>query len=557
MESDSQLDVLVIGAGFSGMYLLHSLRELGYKTQVIEAGAEVGGTWYWNRYPGARCDSESFYYCYSFSPELQQEWPLLERYPPQQYTLSYLRHVADRFDIRRDVQFNTRVTSAEYDEGGNIWRVHTDRGQTLTATFLITAVGCLSSPNRPRLRGQDSFAGRIVHTSEWPEDGLPLEGKRVAVIGTGSSGIQLIPEVAKEAASLTVFQRTPQFTIPNRNHELDHEYVRELKSDLAGLRRRCVESNFGTPYAVAELSAVAVSDDERNQIYEQAWIAGGSQFLAAFNDIMVSDEANATAADFVRAKIDQIVDDPAVAARLKPTGYPIGAKRIPLNSCYYETYNRANVTLIDLTETPIEEVIPSGIRTSDGDVDLDVIVFATGFDAMTGSLLAIDLRGRDGIALRERWRDGPKTYLGLTSAGFPNLFMITGPGSPSVLSNMPVSIEQHVEWVVECIAHVTEAGAGFIEPTAEGERAWTRHVNEVAAKTLYTRVGSWYTGANVPGKPQLFMPYIGGVANYRKICNEIAENGYQGFHIQGRNAVTDIEFDSTISRYGVPTPQPR
>jgi len=543
-----EFDVVIVGSGFAGLYMLYRVRELGYRARVFEAGSDVGGTWYWNRYPGARCDSESIYYSYSFSEELEQEWPLLERYPAQPTMLSYLQHVADRFDLRKDIVFNSRVVSATYDEQRNSWSVRTDTGLEASARFLITAVGCLSAANKPEMPGQERFKGECHHTSEWPHDGVDYTGKRVAVIGTGSTGIQLIPEVAKTAAHLTVFQRTPQFTLPAYNRGLEPTYVNEIKASYPDLRQRCRESPVGTPYAPSDRSALEASPDDLRKAYEEAWAQGGAKFLGTFTDIMVSVEANQTAADFVRAKIDEIVRDPEVAEMLKPTSYPIGTKRIPIDSGYYETFNRENVKLVHLGRTPLVGFTEEGLRTTEGEFPADIVIFATGFDALTGPLLRMNLVGRDGIELKDKWAEGPRTYLGLATTGFPNLFTITGPGSPSVLSNMPVSIEQHVEWIQSCLRFLQDCGADKIEATPEAEDAWTDHVNQVAAKTLYPRAASWYMGANVPGKPRTFLPYIGGVGNYRKICDEIANSEYRGFRIPGRPTVTDVRFE-TVSRY--------
>jgi cation diffusion facilitator CzcD-associated flavoprotein CzcO len=543
---------VIVGAGFAGLYMLYRVRELGYRARVFEAGSDVGGTWYWNRYPGARCDSESIYYSYSFSEELEQDWPLIERYPAQPTMLNYLRHVADRFGLRKDIVFNSRVVAGSYDELRNTWTVRTDTGLEVSARFLITAAGCLSAANKPELPGQERFKGQCHHTSEWPHGTVDYSGMRVAVIGTGSTGIQLIPEVAKTAAHLTVFQRTPQFSLPAHNHQLETSYVEEIKSSYRELRQRCRESNVGTPYTPGNRSALDASPEELYRAYEEAWAQGGAKFLGTFNDIMVSLDANKTAADFVRSKIDEIVRDPEVAEMLKPTSYPIGTKRIPIDSGYYETFNRENVTLVDLRRTPLVGFTEHGILTTEREFQLDLVIFATGFDALTGPLLRMNLAGRGGVQLRDKWSEGPRTYLGLATAGFPNLFTITGPGSPSVLSNMPVSIEQHVEWIRDFLRFLEKCGAETFEATEEAEDAWTDHVNKVAAKTLYPKAASWYMGANIEGKPRIFLPYIGGVGNYRKICDEIAGSEYQGFRIPGRPTVTDVQFDSSISRYAAP-----
>lgn len=523
-------DAIIIGAGFSGLYMLYRLRQLGLSVRVYEKGDGVGGTWYWNRYPGARCDSESMYYSYSFSPELEQEWHWTERYPRQPEVLRYLNHVADRFDLRRDIQFGTCVESAIFDESDNRWVVRTDGGTEVSATFCITAVGCLSTANKPRFKGHESFLGQTYHTGDWPHDGVDFTGKRVGVIGTGASGIQAIPVIAEQADHLTVFQRTPNFTVPAENRPMDADFERQWKASYREWRTRGRESAAGIPYPVSEVSALDATEEERKSAYQAAWGAGGFRFVfGTYCDIVTNEDANETAARFVRSKIDEIVHDPAVAEMLKPTSYPFGTKRLPLDTDYYKTFNRPNVTLVDLRKSPIEEFVRDGIRTRDGVHVLDIIVFATGFDAMTGPLFSMDIRGKGGVRLTTKWAEGPKTYLGLGTAGFPNLLTITGPGSPSVLSNMPVSIEQHVDWIADCIKYLRQHQFSTIEATEPAEKEWTEHVNEVASYTLYPKAASWYMGANIPGKPRIFMPYVGGVGNYRKKCDEVAASGYSGF----------------------------
>ena len=544
----NSVDAVVVGAGFAGLYMLHVLRMDGLKVRVFERGGDVGGTWYWNRYPGARCDSESPYYSYSFDEQLEQDWPLLERYPVQPQVLRYLRHVADRFDLRRDIQFDTGVTRVVYHDDEDRWQVSTDQGDEVSARFVITAVGCLSSANKPQLPGQERFLGATYHTGEWPREPIDFSGKRVGLIGTGSTGIQAIPVVAEQALHLTVFQRTAQFTLPAQNHPLDPEFVQELKANYRELRRKCKESAQGTPYAPVEVTALDVSAETRRAAYEAAWGVGGGRFLGTYRDLLISEEANQTAADFVRAKISEIVKDPETARKLMPTTYPIGTKRIPIDSGYYEAYNRDNVTLVDLRDTPIVEVTEKGIRTTEGERELDIIIYATGFDAFTGSLLALNIEGRNGVKLADKWLDGPRSYLGVAVAGFPNLFTITGPGSPSVLSNMPVSIEQHVEWIGRFVKQLVEEGAEYAEATGEAEEAWTEHVAAVADQTLYPKAASWYMGANIEGKVRMFLPYIGGVGRYRTICDGIADGGYRGFRIPGHPVVTDVQFGSA-SRY--------
>lgn len=534
MDDTKPLDALVVGAGFAGLHMVYKLRELGFSVHGVEAGAGPGGTWYWNRYPGARCDSEIMYYSFSFLPELEQKWPLVERYPEQPDILRYLEQVTDRLDLRKEFSFETRVSSLSYDEAENLWTARSESGQTWTARFVVTAVGCLSAANTPDIPGADTFTGRSLHTGAWPHDPVDLTGLRVGIIGTGASAIQAIPVIAEQAGHLTVFQRTAQFTIPAANGPLDPQFVELWKQNYREWRRRAKLSRAGIPYTGSDVSALEVSEEERRARYERTWEQGGFLFsLGTFNDLLTDEKANATAADFVRAKIDEIVDDPAVAERLKPAGYPIATKRLPLDSGYYATYNRPNVTLVDLRESPIEEITGSGIRTGAELHELDVIIYATGFDALTGPLTALNITGRGGQGLEDAWAEGPHTYLGLGVPGFPNLFTITGPGSPSVLSNMPVSTEQHAEWIGDCLAHLRERGIDRIEATPEATSEWTDHVQEVAAGTLYPKAASWYMGANIPGKPRLFLPYVGGVGNYRVKCDQVAANGYAGFELAG------------------------
>ena len=526
----THVDAVVIGAGFSGLYMLHRLRGLGLSARVYETGEDVGGTWYWNRYPGARCDVESVYYSYSFSRELEQEWEWSRRYPDQPEVLAYLGHVADRFDLRRDIQFGTTVTAATFDEARNDWSVHTDRGDAVRARFLITAVGCLSATNVPDIPGLETFSGEWYHTGAWPHEGVDLRGKRVGLVGTGSTGIQATPVIADEAAHLTVFQRTPNFTVPAQDGPLEATAVRELKTRYPEIRENARHSFVGLPVDYSETSAFEVTPEEREKVYEAGWRRGGFYFLfESFQDLLVDQTANDTAAEFVRSKIRGIVEDPETAELLSPRDHPYGTKRPPLDTKYYETFNRDNVTLVDVRTWPIQAITPTGIRTANGSFDLDVIVFATGFDAMTGTLAKIDLRGRGGRSLAEKWEAGPRTYLGLGIAGFPNLFTITGPCSPSVLSNMVVSIEQHVDWISDCIDHMAREGHTRIEATEVAEEAWVDHTNEAADATLYPRANSWYLGANIPGKTRVFMPYVGGVGTYRQICDEVAARGYEGF----------------------------
>lgn len=521
----------MVGAGFAGLYMLHRLRGLGLKTRVFEAGDGIGGTWFWNRYPGARCDIESVEYSYSFSPELQQEWQWSERYSSQPEILRYLEHVADRFDLRRDIQLETLVVSAVFDDAAGRWTITTDGGDQVTTKYFITAVGCLSTPNIPDIPGLDSFAGPMHHTGQWPGDGVDVAGKTVAVIGTGSSGIQVIPELARQARQLTVFQRTPHFSVPARNHALEESQRKEVKADYDGIRKRARESAFGASLLDdGTRPAGEFSPEEQRAELERRWQRGGLTVLVGFADVLLKDGSNEVVAEFVRSKIREMVKDPAVADKLIPHGYPIGCRRLCLDTDYYKTFNRDNVTLVNLHETPIENITPSGLRYDDSDHDVDVLVLATGFDAMTGAFNKIDIRGRGGASLRDKWAGGPRAYLGLMVEGFPNLFTITGPLSPSVLSNMVTSIEQHVEWIAGAIGHMEGNQIATAEAEAEAEAEWTAHAAMVAGFTVYTseHCNSWYLGSNVPGKERTFTPYIGGVGPYAAKLDEVADKGYEG-----------------------------
>lgn len=527
----TSLDVVIVGAGFAGLYQLYRARKAGLTARVIEAGEDVGGTWYWNRYPGARCDVESLDYSFSFDKELEQEWTWSERYATQPEILRYIKHVAERFDLARDIQFRTRVTRAVFDEQRKRWTVGTDAGESFDAQFCVLATGCLSIAQAPDFKGLSSFAGKWYHSADWPKEGVDFTGKRVGVIGTGSSGVQMIPLIAEQARQLTVFQRTANFSVPAQNESLDEEAVRHAKAHYGERRASARESSNGLYLEANDKSALEVSEDERLREFEFRWkgAGGGFRMLRAFNDLLLNETANAYAADFVRSKIRAIVRDPKVAELLCPKkDLRFGTKRLCVDSGYYETFNRPNVTLVDVKAAPIEEVTPRGLRTTEGEHALDVLVFATGFDAMTGALRAIDIRGVGGQSLRERWAHGPRTYLGISCAGFPNMFIIAGPGSPSVLSNVVHSIEEHVDWVTRLIQHARKRSADRVEAEAEAENDWVHHVNEVADRTLYPRGNSWYVGANIPGKPRVFMPYVGGVPAYRKILKEVAESGYRG-----------------------------
>jgi cation diffusion facilitator CzcD-associated flavoprotein CzcO len=523
----TDVEAIVVGAGFSGLYMLHRLRELGLSAVVLERGCGVGGTWYWNRYPGARCDIESIDYCYSFSPELLAEWQWTERYATQPEILRYLEHVADRFDLRRDIRLRTTVTAASWEDSR--WVVATDGGDTLTAQHLVLAVGNLTAVKRPDFAGLEDFEGDWYHTARWPREGVDLRDRRVAVIGTGSTGIQAIPRIAEQAERLVVFQRTANYSMPAVNRPLDPAELRDAVAGYEERRRRARESDAGVPIAPPERAALDATPEERRAAYETGWRRGGINALSnAFTDLFTEADANRTAQEFARSKIREVVRDPVVAEALCPS-HTIGTKRTCVDIGYFETYNRANVELIDVRRSPIEAITPRGVATADAEHPVDVIVFAIGFDAMTGALLEIDIRGRDGVALRYAWAHGPRTLLGVATAGFPNMFIITGPGSPSVLSNMVVSIEQHVDWITDAIGHLRDEGLRSMEPTAEAQDAWVAHVADIANFTLVTKADSWYMGANVPGKPRVFMPYLGSVGPYAQRCREIADAGYEGF----------------------------
>jgi cyclohexanone monooxygenase len=525
-----EFDVVVVGAGFAGMYMLHRLRGLGLSARVFEQGDGVGGTWYWNRYPGARCDVESMQYSYSFSDELQQEWDWSERYAPQPEILKYANHVADRFELRRDIQFSTRVESAVFDENTNQWSVTTSGGKTVTAQFVVLATGCLSNARIPDIKGLADFKGRVYHTGHWPHEPVDFSGLRVGVIGTGSSAIQSVPVIAEQASHLTVFQRTANFSIPARNAALTAEERDGFRQNYPEIRRFAREEARNGIYTdMPDRGALDDGDNERRARYEARWSRGGLTFMSVYNNLALDKAANDTAADFVREKIAEIVKDPATAKLLQPNSHPIGTKRICIDSDYFAAFNRPNVTLVDIKANPIEEILPNRIRTAAKDYEVDALVLATGFDAMTGSVAKINIEGRNRQTLNQKWAEGPRTYLGVMSAGFPNLFIITGPGSPSVLSNMIVSIEQHVDWIADCIGYMRERDLDAMEANKDAEDNWVAHVNEVASATLYPQANSWYMGANIPGKPQIFMPYIGGVGVYRQICNDVAAKGYEGF----------------------------
>jgi cyclohexanone monooxygenase len=524
----AHVDAVVVGAGFAGLYAIYRLRALGLDVRAFEAGGDVGGTWYWNRYPGCRCDVPSLEYSYSFDEKLQQEWHWRERYGSQPEILAYANHVAERFALRPHIRFDTRVVAARFDEESLRWHVATDAGEAITARFCIMATGVLSSTHTPAFPGIDAFGGALYHTGNWPREPVDFAGKRVAVIGTGSSGIQLIPVLAEQAAHLYVFQRTAQFSIPARNRPASPEEGRRVKADYARFRAE----NFRQPGAVRRpaevISVLEASQEERLAQFEQAWQAGGTNFLRTFGDLMETREKNEFAAEFARGKVREIVKDPAVAEALI-SDQVIGCKRICLDTDYFETYNRPNVSLVSVRDRPIERVTPRGLVANGTEYAVDCIVFATGFDAMTGALTRIDLRGRGGQTIQHKWSRGPDNYLGMALHGFPNLFMICGPGSPSVLANMVIHIEQQVDWIGDCIAHVERSGLASIEAEAGAEREWVEHVNRIAGGTLFPTCNSWYLGVNIPGKPRAFLPYAGGFHTYTDRCDAVAAGGYTGF----------------------------
>ncbi|HEX2940147.1 MAG TPA: NAD(P)/FAD-dependent oxidoreductase [Rhodopila sp.] len=529
-----EYDVVVVGGGLGGLYALHRLRGLGFSVRVFEAGSGVGGTWFWNRYPGARCDVESMEYSYSFSNDLQQEWKWPERYGTQPEILRYINHVADRFDLRRDIQLNTRVMSAVYNPKTCRWQLETDQGDVISAQFCVMATGNLSTPRVPDFKGLQNFQGKWYHSGLWPHEGVDFSGQTVAVIGTGSSGVQMIPHIAAQADHLTVFQRTANFSLPARNAPLDPEKEQRHKAEYEQRRIAALDTPFGIAgHPPPTQSALEVAEEERQRAYERKWNEGGSiSFLYTYTDLLVNKASNDTASEFVRNKIRSIVRNPATAELLAPKDHPIGTKRLCLDTNYYETYNRNNVSLVDVKADPIQEITETGLRTRDHEYGpFDAIVFATGFDAMTGALREIDIRVQGGPALAEEWAGGPRTYLGIMVSGFPNMFVITGPGSPSVKTQMILAIEQHTDWIADCLQHMRTNGYRQVDAERAAQDDWVEHVNQVADSTLYPLANSWYVGANIPGKPRVFMPYVGGFAGYRQKCNAVAENGYEGFRL--------------------------
>ena len=532
MMKNVDVDVVVVGAGFSGLYLLYRLRKAGFSTRVFERGGDVGGTWYWNRYPGARCDVESLQYSYSFDEQLQQDWHWPEKFSAQPDILAYANHVADRFILKKDIEFNIEVKASWFDENLKTWKITTNTGEEINAQYFIMATGCISTTQIPNIKGLSDYVGNTFHTGDWPHEEVDFSGQSIAVIGTGSSGIQSIPVLAKQAKKLTVFQRTPNYSIPSQNEPMTKKYERSWKDVYSERRKEMRYSAHGSLKDLNDVPALSVDEDQRQELYTKRWAIGGTGFLGSFNDLLTNADANYTAAEYVRQQIKRVVKDKETAEILCPRSYPIGTKRICIDTGYFETYNRENVKLVDISKKPIQRLVADGIIVDDQLYAFDSIIFATGFDAMTGSIFNVDIKGRDGLALKEKWNAGPKTYLGLMSASFPNLFMITGPGSPSVKSNMIMSIEQHVDLVIETLLSMRRKGLSVVEPELEAENKWVDHVQEVANKTLFPQANSWYMGANIPGKPRLFMPYIGGVGAYREICEEIVANNYRGFKFE-------------------------
>lgn len=533
---DIDVDAVVVGAGFAGLRMLHELRERGLSVRVFEAAPDVGGTWYWNRYPGARTDSESWVYAYSFSKELQDAWVWKERFSTQADTLAYLRHVADRFDMRKDIVLGTRVESAHYDETANTWTVTTDTGQRCTCRYFVTGAGVLSQPYRPAFPGLDRFTGEWYVTGRWPHEEVDFAGKRVAVIGTGASGVQAIPMIAHTAGHVTVFQRTPNYVLPARNNPLSEYELRAIRESYGAIWAQTRKHPYGFAMKRAGRVRTDVSEAQFQRILEGGWEAGGFRFIfETFDDIASDEVTNALASEFVRNKIRAIVHDPATAELLCPTDHPLTAKRPPLGHFYYEAYNRPNVSLVDVSEHPIDEITATGIRVGANSYDADVIVFATGFDAVTGTLARIDIRGRDGAGLAEKWADGPRTYLGIGVDGFPNMFMICGPQSP--FANIPVVIDGVVEWIGAALTHLRTCRIDAMEPTPAAVEAWRGQMDELLDATiLRDSRNSWYLGANIPGKPQAVLFYFGGAGRYRKACTAVADRGYEGFALHSRKA---------------------
>ncbi len=534
-----EFDAIIIGAGIAGMYQLLRFRDLGFSVRVFEEGSGVGGTWYWNRYPGARFDSESYSYGYSFSEELLQEWDWTEHFSPQPETLRYLNHVADKFDLRKDIQFNSRVKSAIYDEATQRWNVTLENGDSASGRFLITAIGPLSAPTLPNIEGRDSFEGQSFHTARWPQDpngfggkDVGFAGKRVGVIGTGATGVQVIQEVAKTAAHLTVFQRTPNFCAPLKNSPIDPATQKEIKASYPEIFAKCQQSGGAFIHLPDPRSALEVSEEEREALFERLYNEPGfGIWIGNFRDTLIDANANALLTEFIKKKIRQRVKDPETAEKLIPTNHGFGMRRVPLETNYYEVYNQDNVELVSLLETPITRITPKGVQVGDREVELDILIYATGFDAVTGAFSRIDIRGEGGKTLQEKWADGPHTYLGIQTVGFPNMFTLVGPHNGATFCNIPRCIEQNVDWVTKLINYMEEKHLAKVEPTEQAEEEWTDHVNEVGAMTLFSQVDSWFMGINqnIPNRKRTMLLYAGGNPAYREKCEAVEANNYEGF----------------------------
>ena len=530
MTNKIDCDAIVVGAGFAGLALIHHLKKTGISVKVLDKASEIGGTWAWNRYPGAATDSEGYYYCLTFSKEILQEWTWSERYPGWEETNRYLNFVADKCDMWPHIQLDTEVISAEFNKEDGLWIVKTKNDEELVCKYFISAMGMISQPVIPSYSGIEDFEGPCFHSSRWPQEGVNYNGKKVGIVGCGASTVQMLPIMAETAESVTVFQRTPNFSVPAHNGPLSEEFKGYVKNHSTEIRDLMHKSTNGHPFLIEERSALDTPPKEREALFEKAWDVGGLRFRTVFQDLLFDKKANATAVDFIRKKIRGIVKDQETADRLTNFDHPFAAKRPPIDTNYFETFNRENVELVDVRADPIQSITKNGLKTGTNNFPLDIIVFATGFDAMTGTILGIDIAGSNGVLLKDVWNAGPRTYLGLQIKGFPNLFTITGPGSPSVLCNMPVAIEQHVEWITDCIEYMRQNGHSKIETTTEATDTWVDHVNEAANNTLLPYAKhSWYLGANIPGKPRVFMPYVGGMANYRIRCASVAKNNYEGF----------------------------
>jgi len=531
-DNSACMDAIIIGAGMAGLYLIQRLQQMGRRFRVFEAGADLGGTWFWNRYPGARFDSESYSYGYSWSKELLEEWEWSEHFAGQAETLEYLNFVADKFDLRQHIVFNSRVQTCSYDERENIWHIRTHDGGEASARFLIFATGVLSEPYTPNFPGRERYKGLSWHTSNWPSDSIDLSEKKVAVIGTGATAVQLITEISKNVGSLSVFQRTANYCKPLRNRPIKPEEQIEIRSRYGEIFEKCKTSAGGFIHDFDKRSIFDVSEQERTLFFEKKWEEQGFGFwLGNFNDIMVDNKANELAAKFVRAKIQAEVEDPNIADLLTPTDHPFGSKRVPLESGYYKSYNRENVQLVDLKKTAIEEFTEKGIRTSLVEYEFDLIIFATGFDAVTGAMNKIDIRGCDNLSLKEKWRNGPRTFLGLTTVGFPNMFISGGPHNAASFCNVPRCLEYNVEWITDCIEYILTNGYSKIDARTEAESEWTAHVLEGAEATLFTDVQSWFMGSNIPGKKRQFLNYIGGVPTFQERCSKVASDKYSAFDL--------------------------